>query len=129
MDKIKISENVMLIRINKLYRELMSPEEMYEATREIWIVGERRYRADYAFTVFNGIVKEVYKINQWFPACTLEYKTRAILEAIKTVDSSKRWEFDGQIADVSIREKYLDKSVRHYLPSFGGANPIKYVNC
>ena len=119
----------MLIRINRLYHDFMSSEEMYEATRGIWRVGERRYKADYAFTVFKGIVKEVYKINQWYPALTTKYRSRKFLEEIKNIDSSNRWEFEGDIAEDYIREKYLEKSVIRYLPSFGGANPIIYVNC
>ena len=65
-----IEEPVILIRINKLYRHGMSDIELYDATRGVWKVGARRERASYAFAVFEGIVREVYKINEWFPAGT-----------------------------------------------------------
>jgi uncharacterized protein len=65
---VDIHEKAILIRINRLYRYGMSEVELYEATRGVWKIGKRREKADYAFAVFRGIVKEVYKITQWFPA-------------------------------------------------------------
>jgi uncharacterized protein len=128
MSDIVIQENVILVRINQIYRDDISRDEIYEGTRGVWVIGNRRYNADYAFSVYKAIVKEVFKIHQWYPACTLEYKTR-VIGAIKKVDISKRWEFEGIVASDEIRSKYIGKSVKHYLPSFGGANPIIYVNC
>jgi len=124
-----INEKVILIRINKLYHESMTQEELHEATRGIWKVGSRRNNVDYAFAVFKAIVKEVYKVHNWLPACTLEYKTRKVVKAIQNVNKIYRWEFEGEIAESNIRKKYIGKSVKNYLPSFGGANPITYVNC
>ena len=124
-----INEKVMLIRINKLFYESMTPEELYEVTRGIWKVGTRRNDVDYAFAVYKAVVKEVYKIYDWLPACTLEYKTRRIIKAIQNVNKINRWEFNGGIAENNIRNKYIGKSIKSYLPSFGGANPIIYVNC
>ena len=34
-----ITDNIMLININKLYRKNMTPFELYEATRGYWVVG------------------------------------------------------------------------------------------
>lgn len=129
MNQTIINEKVILIRINKLYYALMTPEEMYEATRGIWRVGSKRNEVDYAFAVYQGIVKETYKVHQWYPACTFEYKTPGMLSAIQKVNKTGRWEFEGEIAESNIREKYVGRSVKNYLPSFGGANPITYVNC
>jgi hypothetical protein len=127
MNNIVIDEKVILVRINKIFRERMSKEEMYEATRGVWKVGPRRYEADYAFSLYQGIVREVFIIHQWYPACTLEYKTR-VIGAIKKVDIANRWEFEGEIAEDRIRNKYLYKSVKHYL-NYGNASPIVYINC
>jgi hypothetical protein len=119
-----IDEKVILVRINKLYHESMTPEEMYEATRGVWKVSDRRYKADYAFTVFQGEIKEVYKINSWLPAGTSSYATRPRSD----VDVEGRWEFDGELAEEDVRKKYIGKSVKEYLPR-GLANPIVYINC
>ena len=129
MKEIEITENVILIRINRLFHKNITEEELYEATRGIWRVGSRRENADYAFSVYKGKVKEVFVIKSWFPACTLHYKTRIMRDAIQNIDKTRRWEFDGEIAESNVRDKYIGKSVKNYLPSFGGTNPIIYVNC
>ncbi|MDA3791275.1 MAG: hypothetical protein PF503_22605 [Desulfobacula sp.] len=85
-------------------------------------------KADYAFFVYRGEVKEVFAIKSWYPACTLTYNTRNIQDAIRKVKVEGRWEFEGKIAEDNIRNKYIGKSVKHYLP-YGASNPIVYINC
>ncbi len=117
---IERTQKAILITINKLYRENMSELELYEATRGIWRVGEKRNEADYAFAIYRGKVLEVYKINQWFPAGTLEYKTRPDSTKFK---NSGRWEFEGTIAENEIRNQYIGCNV-----GLGGQNPVRYKN-
>ena len=117
--KVKVNHKAILITINRRYRSNMTPEELYEATRGIWKVSKRRERVEYAMSVYKGIVREVYRINEWFPSGTLPYNT---------IDSSNypnrgRWEFDGEIAEESIRQRYVGNSV-----GMGGQNPVRYVN-
>jgi hypothetical protein len=107
-----------LITINKLYRSKMTPLELYEATRGTWVVGAHRFRAEYAMAVYQGIVREVYKIDKWHPAGTLEYQTRDS----STFKGNGRWEFSGNVAD-DIHQEYIGFSVGK-----GGQNPIRYVN-
>lgn len=89
----------------------MSPDELYEVTRSAWVVGDRRERARYALAVFEGKVLEVYHVERWQQA-----------------EMAGRWEFRGHVADESIRDEYVGRSVRHYLRA-GDQNPIVYVNC
>lgn len=119
----EIKESAILIRINQYYREGMSSEGLYEATRGVWVVGKNRSKADYALSIANGIVREVYCINSWHPAGTTPYITRSI----EDVNYPGRWEFVGDVAQQAVREKYLGKSVAHYFKR-GAANPIMYVN-
>jgi hypothetical protein len=115
---VKIRHKVLLITINKLYRSDMTPQELYEATRGIWVVGKRRDKAEYAMAVYQGIVREVYRIAQWFPAGTTKYQTRDS----SGFKYSGRWEFSGVIAK-DIRDDYIGFSV-----GAGGQNPIRYKN-
>ena len=119
---VEINHNVILIIINRLYRSTMSTEELYEATRGIWKVGRRRERADYAFAIYQGIVREVYRIQRWYQAGTLEYQFRDSSDFAR----SGRWEFEGVI-DKDIRNLYVGKSVGAYLGQ-ASQNPIRYVN-
>jgi len=120
-EKAIIEEPVIIIRINKLYHYGMTDRELYDATRGIWKIGENRDDAIYAFAVFGGIVREVYKIREWLPAGTT-MSTRGDLTC------GGRWEFVGEVAEEKIRAKYLFKSVEEYLSNHA-QNPIRYVNC
>ncbi len=115
---VRVRHKSILITINKLYRSDMTALELYEATRGIWVVGPRRENADYGMAVYQGIVREVYKIQKWHPAGTLKYQTRDS----KGFKSSGRWEFEGIVA-TEIRDEYVGYSV-----GMGGRNPIRYKN-
>lgn len=110
-----IREPVVLIKINQLYRRLMSADELYMITRGDWVVGLRRERAKYAFAVSNGLVRQVYEIERWYPVEDSDVETH-----------TRRWCFDGHIA--SNMQHYVGGSIERYITR-GAQNPIKYVNC
>jgi len=114
--KIQIIEPVILIIVNRLFERGISDERLYEVTRGNWVIGERRNSAKFAFAVYNGIVRQVYEIQRWFPVTARrpEQKTQ------------KRWRFDGIVAQDL--QHYLGGSVEDYI-TLGAQNPIKYVNC
>jgi hypothetical protein len=120
---VDIDDPVLLIRINRLYRHGMSSSDLYEATRGVWKLSERRNGAKFAFAIFEGVVREVYEIHSWHPAGKNHYASRPKVD----VTISGRWEFLGQIASDEIRDKYVDHSVKRYLPA-KAQNPIAYVN-
>jgi uncharacterized protein len=92
---------------------------IYETTRGIWKVSESsRNKVEYAIALYQGIVIEVYRIKQWYPAGTLKYNTRDSSD----FKSSGRWEFSGNVAE-EVREEYIGFSVGK-----AGQNPIRYVN-
>ncbi len=115
---VEIRHKAILITINKLYHSHMSPQELYEATRGIWVIGPRRDKVEYAMAIYQGVVREVYRIEQWHPAGTLEYHTRDSSE----LQDEGRWEFSGIVAD-AVRAEYIG-----FYVGKGGQNPIRYVN-
>ena len=120
---VQVRHKAILIRINQLYRSNMTAKELYEATRGIWVVSKRRRAwAEYGIAVYQGIVREVYKIQEWYPAGTLEYYTRDT----ERFESSDRWEFKGVVA-TDIRNKYVGHSVASYFGK-GARNPIRYTD-
>ena len=118
----KILEPAVLIRINQLYRYSMTQAELYDATRGIWVVGEKADRAEFAFAVFHGTVREVYRITAWLPAGST-FSTRDP----QGYGEAGRWEFVGVVASDDVRRRYVDRSVTHYF-SANSQNPIRYVN-
>jgi len=120
--KVTIREPAILININKSFRYVMSPVELYDATRSAWVVGTNREKPSLAFAVYQGIIQEVYKIASWFPNNTTLNSRKTPAEDPR----DERWEFVGRIADDSIRKRYRYNDVSDYM---GPRNPINYVNC
>ena len=73
--------------------------------------------------VFQGVVREVYEVKQWFEAG----ETFSTRHADEDLCEPGRWEFVGTIADEAIHKKYIDGSVAHH---FGrhAQNPFTYVD-
>lgn len=120
-----ITENVIAIKINRSYKENITKDGLYEITRGHWKIDiKRAQHADYAFSVYNGIIKEVYKIENWLPAGSIPRPTLPDAEV-----PEGRYEFVGEVAEEEIRDKYIGKSMAN-LYRKGEANPIKYFfNC
>lgn len=111
---IDITEPVILVTVNRLFRRNMNDAELFEIARGDWVVGERRNKAKYVFCVAYGIVRQVYEIQEWFPS-----KARSLDS--KTQD---RWRLNGIVA--KDLQHYVGGCVEKYI---GAQNPIRYVNC
>jgi hypothetical protein len=116
---------VILINIARAFRYGMSPQAIYDATRSAWKVGEKRHRPRYAFSVYARIVREVFIIVAWVPGGSTMRGGDADGRHQLIPD---RYEFVGQVADESVRKRYIGKRIDGYM-ALGSQNPIKYVNC
>ena len=120
---VEITEPAMVIRISQAYREDMTPQELYDVTRSAWKVNlDRANTIDYAFAVYKGEIKEIYKVAGWHEAGTTFVPKR------DDIIDSGRFEFVGTVAEDAIRDKYLNKSVKHMFKK-GAVIPTMYVNC
>jgi len=105
---ITITEPTIIININRLFNRFMTPPQLYDATRSCWKVAtHRRSNVMYAIAAYRGLVREVYKIDSWN-------------------SKGDRWEFNGQVAEPLIRDKYINQSLDNYIVR-GSQNPIKYA--
>lgn len=123
--KANIVHPTLLIRINKQFQYGMSATGLYESTRGIWVIGERRNKAQFAMAVYAGIIREVYEIESWHRAGTTYYSTRSQEELAEKMN--KRWEFEGKVAPEEIRSLYLGHSVNHLFRP-GQQSPIVGVS-
>lgn len=113
---IVITEPALLIIPNRLFERNLSAERLYEITRGNWPLSARRNKAQYAFAVFRGLVREVYTIRSWAAATA-----RSPQQKIQA-----RWRFEGEIAQ-NLRH-YVGGSVAIYLKQ-GGRFPVRYIHC
>lgn len=111
--EVTITDPVLLITINRYFGPELSPKELYDFTRISWKASARRENAKYVFSVYKGLVREVYEVEKWLPMS-------------QPPQDKGRWYFEGHIAPADIRDKYLNHSVEAYV---GARNPLKYVNC
>lgn len=114
--EIEIKEPSIIIVINQLYQRGMSQDELFRVTSGNWVIGKRREKAQYAFAVANSLVRQVYRIENWYLVTDSHAKTR------------ERWRFEGHIAEEEKLQSYVNGSIRRYITQ-GAQNPIKYVNC
>ena len=117
-----LTDNIMMIRVNKYYRNTMTPFELYDLTRCCWRVNkERADKVEYVLSIYEGMVLEVYSVKCWLPGhSTLQY-----IRAEVFPQDVNRFEFIGNIAPPDIQNKYKNKSVAN-LFNKGEQNPIKY---
>lgn len=97
-------------RLNELIEKY--PETYrYEATRFAWRIKQRSTKEyPYVFSVTNGIVKGVYKVNEWY-----------FVE-----DRSGRIAFNGELAEKSVRERFVNKRIPDYYVKKGMASPVLF---
>ena len=104
----EIDDPVIIININKKYQRGSDTSEIYNATKQSWRVSSSRIQTiKYALSEYEGIIIEVYKINDWYQI-------------------NNRWGFNGEVAEDLIRSKYINKSIAHTKKK-GSANPIRYT--
>ncbi len=113
------NHRVILIRSHR-FTHGMEHEDLYETTRMWWRLGSRRRGAEYAMAVYGGVVRAVYKIDEWIKPTEAH-----IAEVSNRVG---RYGFVGH-RDGQMEERYVFADVTEYVPERGGRNPIRYVNC
>lgn len=111
---------VLLIRVSREFRHGMTAERLYQKTRQWWKLGPRRRKPEWAFAVYDGIVRAVYRIDH------ASWEEPPEEERVGRMKG--RWAFHGA-RDPQMEELYVWKSVqRNHLPA-GLRAPVKYVNC
>ena len=121
-----VTHKAVVLNLCKSYRKGMRAKALYEATRGFWITGKDREKAEYAIAVFHGVAKEVYRIHEWHPVGTLKYETR---ETAEWVSDDRRWEFEGEVAEESVRGLYVGREIHiDGKPVKGSQSSVRYAN-
>ena len=103
---IKIRESRMDYLIGQGVKE---SEARYEATRYRWKIRPKsKNEVPYVLSVTNGVVYEVYEIDNWYDA------------------GENRYAFNGKKAPREISDRFVNKRIPDYYTGKGKANPTLY---
>lgn len=124
----EILEPAVLINIRLEWDRRLSPEALYERTRQYWYCNPKRHTAKFAFAVARGVIREVYRINEWYPVDLAKVRRDETRKGATgpLPRQTQRWGFYGEVAQ-ELRY-HVGKSVRH-LQNPGSQNPIRWLNC
>ena len=101
----KFHHRTLLIKINQQYREGMSEEELYEATRYCWRINKSRAeKAEVILTVYRGEIKAAFIADEWLEATTENFPD-------KGPGGAGDFGFNGHEASSDIQELYVGKRV------------------
>ncbi|MEM8874345.1 MAG: hypothetical protein AAGD32_08800 [Planctomycetota bacterium] len=113
-------EPAVLFKIPRVYDPDMSPIELYDATRAAWRMNPDKHEIRYAMAVFGNVIREVYRVVDWFPAGSTMQELRRDFDT-----SDGRVEFVGRLADEDVRRRFRGKTIpQEYI---GGQSPYRYV--
>ncbi len=130
LEKEDIRHNILVIKINKLYRKDMSEEELYNAVRGYWVVSLNSIQSrniEYVFGVYNGLIVAVYKPDEWHygyemvnaPPFKSEEYERLKKRLYFVCKDYTNLDSDGKF--------YLHKSIIHLKAIKSAQNPITYL--
>ena len=129
-----IKHNILVIKINKLYRKGMSQAELYDSVRGFWNASLKSIKArkvEYVFGVYNGLVVAVYKPDEWhYGYEMIDTPQRELLKQEDYERLKKRVYFickDYDILDEDGRF-YLNKSIANLKVNQSAQNPITYLS-
>lgn len=104
----EIRHNILLVQINKEYYLRLSERAMYEWTRGFWSRSVEYVRpAQYALSIINGKVAEVYRIREWIPAREVDNYLHSYVKE----RHDGKIAFVGKVARRDLRDYYVGRRV------------------
>lgn len=115
---------MILLNLKQSYKPGMGSDELYSKVRGYWVINVEKAREyKYIAAVGEDKIVEVYRQIGWYPAFT---KTD-ISNSLNPQKDKKRHEFEGILAEESIRQKYIGVDVSKYYRQ-AQQQPIRYID-
>lgn len=117
----EISEDCVIININRRYKRGIGGQSIYEATKETWTIAKWRIpHLKYVLSEYRGLIVEVYEVEEWYE------KERGYSPGAKKFGQTRiGYGFNGKIAPDEIRNKYINKSIADKKER-GSSLPFRY---
>lgn len=107
-----VGEKYIIIKTTKAMIESRDGS-LYESTRKYWRIDAKRANEyPYVLAVVDGIVNNVYEVDEWYPTENEEFAGRC--------------EFKGKEAPQDIQNKYRGKKIPARFRKIGMASPFLY---
>lgn len=127
-----IKHNILVIKINRLFRWDMTPHELYEATRGYWVLSiDRAKSIEYVFAVYNQLIVAVYKPDEWHYVRQMIDVPRPheLKNGIHEDIAGKAYFISRNYETLDENQKfYLHKSIAELKVSQSAQNPITYLS-
>ena len=128
-----IQHSSMVIKINKLYRKGMNPQELYDIVRGNWrasMASIQKRNVEYVFGVYNQLIVAVYKPDEWHYV-----HDRIDVPQIDDLDEETLERGKDRVYFVCRDYEHLDKNQQFYLHKSiadlkvnqSSQNPITYL--
>lgn len=132
----EMGSDCVLININKQYKRGHDTNDIYQATKGIWLISKNRIPTlKYVLSEFRGLVVEVFEVVKWYQEPRPKNKASRDDLGNKELDERGRvitkpinvmgYSFQGNPAPDNIRNRYINKSVAH-IKKRGAAQVIRY---
>lgn len=95
--------------------------DLYDAVRYAWVVDLTKVEGRLVLAHTAGLVKGVYKPDNWYSATDPKLKVPSGLD-------ENRWGFVGKKADKAIWNQYVGKRIPAQYRKRGAANPVRYID-
>ena len=127
-----IKHRILVIKINKRYREGMDKTDLYNSVRGVWRISKDRVREiEYVFGVYKSVIVAVYRPSQWF-VCKEALDNLPRQDVNLTPNYEDRLFFidecyeHGEYPDEN-EEFYLGKSIELFKKNQKAQNPVTYL--
>lgn len=111
-----LQHQAIIININGQYKRGMSDFDLYNATRQAWVINSKKTNwIKVVLAEYKGLIIEVFSVDNWYGVASKDKKGK----------DKTRWAFNGSVADDSLRSIYINKSITH-IKKKGNANPVRY---
>lgn len=128
-----IHHKILVIKINKLYRRNMSPDELYDSVRGIWRASITNVQnVEYVFGVYNSLIVAVYKPTQWYKCKEAPDKRPRPYEVLTPQAENRVFfvdmDFEKGLPHDENEDFYFGKSIANLKLNQSAQNPITYLN-
>lgn len=127
-----VHHNILVIKVNKLYRRDMPIDELYDSVRGVWRLSLQKVQnIDYVFGVFNSLIVAVYKPSKWYVCKEATDKLPRQDLVLNPKTENRKFFVDENFENgLSLDENqqfYIGKSIVRLKVNQSSQNPVSYL--